>query len=69
MNVRTQLIIWKIRIKQADDATTDKPNEDPKVQSDPLKTLFVGRLSYSTEKRDLEREFGRYGPIADVSII
>ncbi|KAF1346156.1 U1 small nuclear ribonucleo protein of 70kDa MW N terminal-domain-containing protein [Delphinella strobiligena] len=46
-----------------------KPNEDPKVQSDPLKTLFVGRLSYTTDKRDLEREFGRYGPIADIRIV
>lgn len=42
------------------------PSKDPKVQGDPMKTLFVGRLSYKVEKRDLEKEFGRYGPITRV---
>ena len=43
-----------------------KPHEDPNVVGDPLKTLFVSRLSYNTEVKDLEREFGRYGPIERV---
>jgi RNA recognition motif-containing protein len=43
-----------------------KPHEDPNVIGDPLKTLFVSRLSYNTEVKDLEREFGRYGPIERV---
>jgi len=29
--------------------------------------LFVSRLSYDTEVKDLEREFGRFGPIERVS--
>jgi hypothetical protein len=43
-----------------------KPHEDPNVIGDPLKTLFVSRLSFNTEVKDLEREFGRYGPIERV---
>lgn len=45
---------------------TVKPHEDPNIVGDPLKTLFVSRLSYNTEVKDLEREFGRYGPIERV---
>ncbi|KAL1302886.1 hypothetical protein AAFC00_003213 [Neodothiora populina] len=45
------------------------PREDPNIKGDPLKTLFVGRLNYNIDKRDLEREFGRYGPIADIRIV
>ena len=45
---------------------TDKAAEDPQVRGDPLRTLFVARLSYDTEVKDLEREFGRYGPIERV---
>jgi RNA recognition motif-containing protein len=43
-----------------------KPHDDPNVIGDPLKTLFVSRLSYNTEVKDLEREFGRYGAIERV---
>ena len=32
-----------------------------------FKTLFVARLSYDTKETDLEREFGRFGPIERVS--
>lgn len=53
---------------KADENDTDNPSDDPNITGDPLKTLFVGRLSYNTEKRDLEREFGRYGPISDVCL-
>lgn len=45
-----------------------KPNDDPQIRGDALKTLFVGRLSYDTETKDLEREFGRYGPIERVEL-
>ena len=44
----------------------DKPAEDPQVRGDPYKTLFVARLSYDTKEIDLEKEFGRYGPIERV---
>ncbi|THY11725.1 RNA-binding domain-containing protein [Aureobasidium pullulans] len=46
-----------------------KPHEDPNVVGDPLKTLFVSRLSYNTEVKDLEREFGRYGPIERIRLV
>ena len=44
----------------------DRPTEDPNIRGDALKTLFVGRLSYDTKESDLEREFGRFGPIERV---
>lgn len=44
----------------------DKPSEDSSARGDPYKTLFVSRLSYETEVKDLEREFGRFGPIERV---
>lgn len=46
-----------------------KPREDPNIRGDPFKTLFVGRLDYGTEIRDLEKEFGRFGPIERVKIV
>ena len=42
------------------------PENDPKVTGNALKTLFVGRLPFSATDQDLEREFGRYGPIRNV---
>lgn len=48
---------------------TDKPADDPQVRGDAFKTLFVARLSYETEVKDLEREFGRFGPIERVRSI
>jgi U1 small nuclear ribonucleoprotein len=44
----------------------DKPNEDPNVRGDAFKTLIVARLSYDADERDLEKEFGRFGPIERV---
>ncbi|KAF2011477.1 hypothetical protein BU24DRAFT_466181 [Aaosphaeria arxii CBS 175.79] len=46
-----------------------KPAEDPKVQGDAFKTLFVSRLAYGVTSDDLEREFGRYGPIERIRIV
>lgn len=45
---------------------TDNPNNDPQVRGDAFKTLFVSRLSYDVTEADLEREFGRFGPIERV---
>ena len=45
-----------------------KPNEDPNIRGDAFKTLIVARLSYGADERDLEREFGRYGPIERVRL-
>lgn len=43
-----------------------KPDEDPQIRGDAFKTLFVGRLNYEAKESDLEREFGRFGPIERV---
>ena len=45
----------------------DKPNDDPQVRGNALKTLFVARLSYDVKEDDLAREFGRFGPIERAS--
>lgn len=42
------------------------PSKDPQARGDPFKTLFVARLSYDVKESDLEREFGRFGPIERV---
>lgn len=46
----------------------DKPSEDPQIRGDAYKTLFVARLSYDAKEADLEREFGRFGPIERVCV-
>ena len=46
-----------------------KPSDDPKIKGDAAKTLFVGRLSYEVKESDLEREFGRFGPIERIRIV
>ena len=46
--------------------TPTEPGDDPNVRGDAFKTLFVARLSYDTTEKDLEREFGRFGPIERV---
>lgn len=43
-----------------------KPSDDSQIKGDAFKTLFISRLSYDTETKDLEREFGRFGPIERV---
>ncbi|KAJ9269331.1 hypothetical protein DTO212C5_4603 [Paecilomyces variotii] len=45
------------------------PTKDPQVRGDAFKTLFVARLSYDVTESDLEREFGRYGPIERIRIV
>lgn len=47
-------------------AHLDRPNEDSNIRGDAFKTMIVARLSYQADERDLEREFGRYGPIERV---
>lgn len=44
----------------------DKPQEDPNIRGDAFKTIIVARLSYDATEQDLEREFGRFGPIERV---
>jgi U1 small nuclear ribonucleoprotein len=45
----------------------DEPAGDQQARGDPYCTLFVSRLSYETTEHDLERDFGRFGPIERVS--
>lgn len=54
---------------QRDDFQGYKPEEDPKIKGDAFKTLFVGRLAYDVKESDLEREFGRFGPIERIRIV
>lgn len=42
---------------------------DESVRGDAFKTLFVGRLPYEADVKDLEREFGRFGAIERVRIV
>ncbi len=44
-------------------------DDDPNVRGDAFKTLFIARLSYDTKEKDLEREFGRFGPIERVRFV
>lgn len=46
-----------------------KPDTDPQIRGDAFKTLFVARLSYDVKEPDLEREFGRFGPIERIRIV
>ncbi|KAI0902638.1 U1 small nuclear ribonucleoprotein of 70kDa MW N terminal-domain-containing protein [Annulohypoxylon nitens] len=46
-----------------------KPNDDPNIRGDPFKTLIVARLSYDANEHDLEKEFGRFGPVERIRII
>ncbi|KAH6658190.1 U1 small nuclear ribonucleoprotein of 70kDa MW N terminal-domain-containing protein [Truncatella angustata] len=45
------------------------PDQDPNIRGDAFKTLVVARLSYDANESDLEREFGRFGPIERIRII
>ncbi|KAI0118663.1 U1 small nuclear ribonucleoprotein of 70kDa MW N terminal-domain-containing protein [Nemania sp. FL0031] len=45
------------------------PSDDANVRGDPFKTLIVARLSYDANESDLEKEFGRFGPIERIRII
>ncbi len=59
---------WLEEIKK-DDFQGYKPNEDPKIKGDAAKTLFISRLSYDVKESDLEREFGRFGPIERIRLV
>lgn len=52
--------------KYANLSSLDKPQEDPNIRGDAFKTLIVARLSYDATEKDLEAEFGRFGPIERV---
>ncbi|CAM6040294.1 unnamed protein product, partial [Sphagnum compactum] len=45
------------------------PTNDPDVEGDPYKTLFVARISYETTEHKIKREFEAYGPIKRVRLV
>eukprot|EP00884_Botryococcus_braunii_P002804 jgi/Botrbrau1/12524/Bobra.0169s0066.1 len=45
------------------------PVQDPNVQGDPFKTLFVGRLSYDVTEKKLRREFEEFGAVKRVRLV
>ncbi|PFH55893.1 hypothetical protein XA68_17440 [Ophiocordyceps unilateralis] len=46
-----------------------KPDQDPNIRGDALSTMIVARLSYDVDERDLERHFGRFGPIERIRLV
>jgi U1 small nuclear ribonucleoprotein len=62
-------ISWLFMWMVANMILIDKPNEDPNIRGDAFKTLVVARLSYDATEQDLEREFGRFGPIERIRIV
>jgi U1 small nuclear ribonucleoprotein len=44
----------------------DKPSADPNISGDAYKTLFISRLDYGIEEKDLRKVFSAYGAIDDV---
>jgi U1 small nuclear ribonucleoprotein 70kDa len=56
----------KLEEMARDDFKEFQPETDPQIRGDAIKTLFVGRLAYEAKESDLEREFGRFGPIERV---
>lgn len=46
------------------------PNGDPNIKdTDPFKTVFVGRLPYDTTEMDLQREFSKFGDIERIRVV
>ncbi|GMH35730.1 hypothetical protein BSKO_03598 [Bryopsis sp. KO-2023] len=45
------------------------PKKDAKIEGDPYKTLFVGRISYDVTERNLKREFEEFGPIKRIRLV
>ena len=59
----------RIEDMKKDDFSDFRPDDDPKIKGDALKTLFVGRLAYDAKESDIEREFGRFGPIERIRLV
>ena len=45
------------------------PHSDKKIQGDPYKTIFVGRLNYDTTQDRLYKEFNIFGSVEGVHIV
>ncbi|KAJ5690071.1 hypothetical protein N7462_004463 [Penicillium macrosclerotiorum] len=68
---------WRQKLEQKEmiaaklnDSLQDyNPEKDTQARGDPFRTLFVARLNYEVKEADLEREFGRFGPIERIRIV
>eukprot|EP00878_Enallax_costatus_P001445 GHUV01001596.1.p1 GENE.GHUV01001596.1~~GHUV01001596.1.p1 ORF type:complete len:332 (+),score=85.99 GHUV01001596.1:274-1269(+) len=45
------------------------PSDDPTIEGDPYKTLFLSRLSYEVTERKLRHEFEEFGPIKRIRLV
>ncbi|GAV53066.1 hypothetical protein ZYGR_0AI03480 [Zygosaccharomyces rouxii] len=46
------------------------PHKDPNIKdTDPFKTIFVGRLPYDTTEMELQREFSKFGDIERIRVV
>lgn len=53
--------------KLVDGLAAYNPKDDPNARdTDPFRTLFVGRLPYDIGERELEKEFSRFGRVDKV---
>ncbi|KAJ3367318.1 hypothetical protein GGF31_007568 [Allomyces arbusculus] len=48
---------------------TWNPHDDAHATSDPFKTLFVGRLAYTTTESSLRKEFEYFGPVKTIKLV
>ncbi|CAR27077.1 hypothetical protein ZYGR_0I03510 [Zygosaccharomyces rouxii] len=47
-----------------------EPHKDPNIkETDPFKTIFVGRLPYDTTEMELQREFSKFGDIERIRVV
>mmetsp|Transcript_17445 Transcript_17445/g.25465 ORF Transcript_17445/g.25465 Transcript_17445/m.25465 type:complete len:208 (-) Transcript_17445:116-739(-) len=45
------------------------PYNDHKIEGDPMKTVFIGNLSFSVTEEELERELGQFGRIRHLRLV
>ena len=67
--IKKEKIIKHLTEQKKDIKTKYRPDDDKKIKGDPDKTIFVGRLSYNTEEKELERIFEAYGDIKRLRIV
>jgi U1 small nuclear ribonucleoprotein len=57
------------RVKVEERLAKWDPSSDSNATGDAYKTLFVGRINYSTSEETLRKEFEQYGPIKQIVMI
>lgn len=64
---REKIIEHYYKVKELRDKYN--PQKDVKVDSDPFKTMFVGRLNFDTDEDTLMREMERFGPVKSLHLV